>query len=287
VASASASGAASARVTECPAGMVLVPGGKFYMGSDDPAFKLWQPQHKVLLDTFCIDVYEVTADAYRACSDKGECKRPPEIPDYPKADSVSEEEHEKTKKILAETCNFGKAGREKHPINCVSWAMADEYCRVNDRRLPTEAEWELAARSQDGRKYPWGQDAVREGHMNACGKECNAWEKEHGLKLTPAMYNVDDGYPGTAPVGSFPDGKTKYGAFDVVGNVWEWTADWFETYKADEQVNPKGAPAGERKAIRGGGWNGGVALWLDPAFRYHQLATATAPGIGFRCARGL
>ncbi|MEZ4301908.1 MAG: SUMF1/EgtB/PvdO family nonheme iron enzyme [Polyangiaceae bacterium] len=285
-ASASAS-AAPARLTECPKGMVLVPGGKFYMGSDEQTFKLWTPAHKVTLDTFCIDIYEVTAEAYKACSDKGECKRPAPVPDYPKSDSTSEADHTKAKTALAEMCNFGKPGREKHPINCVSWSMADEYCRVNDRRLPTEAEWELAARSHDGRKFPWGDDPVREGHMNACGKECNAWEKAHGLKLTPAMYDIDDGYPGTAPVGSFPEGKTKYGAYDVVGNVWEWTADWFETYKPDEQINPKGAPAGNKKAIRGGGWNGGVPLWLNPAFRYHQLATATAPGIGFRCARSL
>ncbi len=284
---ASASAAAPARLTECPAGMVLVPGGRFYMGSDDPAFKLWQPQHKVQLDTYCIDVYEVTAEAYKVCSDKGECRRPPSIPDYPKSEGTSDPDHEKNRTTLSEMCNFDKPGREKHPINCVTWAMADEYCRVNDRRLPTEAEWELAARSQDGRKYPWGDSPVREGHMNACGKECNAWEKAHGLKLTTAMYSVDDGYPGTAPVGSFPEGKTKYGAHDFVGNVWEWTADRFEIYKAEEQVNPKGAPAGDRRAIRGGGWNGGAALWLDPAFRYHQIATASAPGIGFRCARSL
>ena len=101
------------------------------------------------------------------------------------------------------------------------------------------------------------------------------------------MFDADDGFAGTAPVGSFPKGKTKYGANDFVGNVWEWTADWFETYKPDEARNPRGAPAGERKAIRGGGFNGGVALWLNPAFRYHQLATASAPAIGFRCAATL
>jgi formylglycine-generating enzyme required for sulfatase activity len=101
------------------------------------------------------------------------------------------------------------------------------------------------------------------------------------------MYDVDDGYLGTAPVGSFPKGKTRFGALDVVGNVWEWTADWFETYKSEEVINPKGASAGDRKAIRGGGFNGGVVLWHRPAFRYHQVATATAPAIGFRCVTNL
>jgi formylglycine-generating enzyme required for sulfatase activity len=101
------------------------------------------------------------------------------------------------------------------------------------------------------------------------------------------MYDADDGFPGTAPVGSFEKGKTKFGAYDFVGNVWEWTDDWFEAYKGDEQVNPKGAVAGDRKVIRGGGFNGGFAQWVNPAFRYFQLATASAPAIGFRCASSL
>src|SRR5262249_17246451 len=146
----------------------------------------------------CIDIYEVTAEAYKACSDKGECKRPDAVPSYPKIESQSDADYEKERQVLAEFCNFGKEGREKHPINCVNWNMADAYCKVNDRRLPTEAEWEYAARGSDGRKFPWGDDPGREGHMNACGKECNAWEKAHGRKLTPVMYDKDDGYPGTA-----------------------------------------------------------------------------------------
>ncbi len=290
----SASGAASAaapagasRRTECPEGMVLVPGGRFFMGSDEPTFPLWKPAHKVTIDTFCIGVNEVTAAEYKACSDAGECKRPPAEPDFPKAPGETDAYHAKSVTAQAELCNFGKDGREQHPINCVSWDLADGYCKFKKGRLPTEAEWEFAARGSDGRKFPWGDDPGDAQHMNACGTECNKWELAHGLKQTPRMFESDDGYPGTAPVGSFPKGKTKYGANDFVGNVWEWTADWFETYKPDEVVNPQGAPAGEKKAIRGGGFNGGVPLWLNPAFRYHQLATASAPAIGFRCATNL
>jgi formylglycine-generating enzyme required for sulfatase activity/serine/threonine protein kinase len=280
--------AAPARRTECPAGMVLVPGGRFFMGSDDGAFKLWQPAHKVTLDTFCIDVNEVTAGDYKACSDVGECKRPPEIPDFPKSsESISDAQHEKNKKAYSELCTFGKPGLEKHPINCVDWSLADGYCKQQKKRLPTEAEWEFAARGSDGRKFPWGDEAGDMEHMNACGLECNKWELAHAIKQSPRMYDTDDGYPGTAPVGSFPKGKTKFGAYDFIGNVWEWTSDWFETYHGDEVVNPTGAPAGDRKAIRGGGFNGGVQLWLNPAFRYHQLATASSHGIGFRCATNL
>jgi formylglycine-generating enzyme required for sulfatase activity len=272
---------------ECPAGMVLVPGGRFFMGSDDPAFKLWQPAHKVALDAFCIDIYEVTAGDYKACSDRGECKRPEVKVDYPKGETTSETDHERNKTAYAELCNFGKEGREKHPMNCVSWALAEAYCIEQKKRLPTEAEWEYAARGSDGRKFPWGEDHGDERYMNACGRECTAWEVAHHLRLSTRMYEADDGYAGTAPVGSFPLGKTKFGAHDFIGNVWEWTADWFQTYSSDEVINPVGAPAGDRKAIRGGGFNGGTELWLNPAFRYHQLATASSHGIGFRCAANL
>jgi formylglycine-generating enzyme required for sulfatase activity len=273
--------------TTCPEGTALVPGGKFYMGSDDTTFPLWQPSHKVTLDSFCMDVTEVTAAAYKVCSDQGECKRPADTPDYPRSEGTTDEQHAKNKAAYAELCNFGKPGRESHPINCVSWDLADAYCRFLKKRLPTEAEWEYAARGSDGRKLPWGDAPGDEKHMNACGAECNRWEAAHGLKISATMYTADDGFPGTAPVESFPAGVTRFGLHDMIGNVWEWTGDWFATYKPGEVVNPKGAPAGDRKVMRGGGFNGGVQMWLDPAFRYHQLATASTPGLGFRCAADL
>ncbi|AKT38664.1 bifunctional serine/threonine-protein kinase/formylglycine-generating enzyme family protein [Chondromyces crocatus] len=286
--SASASAATSAAAPPgCPEGMALVTGGRFFMGSDEPTFKLWQPAHKVTIDSFCIDINEVTAGEYQACSDVGDCKRPPEAISFPKDPSVSDAEHEKLLKTISEHCTFGKPELTKHPINCVSWDLADAYCKVQKKRLPTEAEWEYAARGSDGRKFPWGNEVGDHTFMNACGTECTEWETARGAKPSQRMYEANDGFPGTAPVGSFPKGKTKFGLNDMVGNVWEWTGDWFAVYKDEEQVNPKGAPAGDRKAIRGGGFNGGFALWLNPAFRFHQLATASAPGIGFRCAREL
>jgi formylglycine-generating enzyme required for sulfatase activity len=279
--------AVATRPTECPSGMALVPGGKFFMGSDEPSFKLWQPAHQVFLDNFCIDLHEVTAAEYKECSDQGECKRPEVNPNWPKTAGTTDAEHEKKRVAYAELCTFGKPGFENHPINCVNWAMSDRYCKWRKKRLPTEAEWEYAARGSDGRKFPWGDDEGAAGHMNAGGKEFSAWERAAGLKPSDQLYPIDDGFPATAPVGSFPKGKTKYGADDFVGNVWEWTADWFETYKPDEVVNPKGAAAGERKAMRGGGFNGGNVLWLNPAFRFHQVPEATQPSIGFRCAKDL
>lgn len=278
---------AVARPTECPAGMVLVPGGKFFMGSDEPAFKLWQPAHKTILDTFCIDVNEVTASEYKACSDQGECKRPADLPNWPKTAGTSDADHEKKRAAYAELCTFGKPDRDNHPINCVNFFHAEGYCAFKKKRLPTEAEWEFAARGSDGRKFPWGDDPGTAERMNAGGSEFTRWEKKHGLPTSPVLYELDDGYEGTSPVGSFPKGQTRFGANDFIGNVWEWTSDWFETYKPDEVINPKGALNGDRKAIRGGSFNGGNQLWLNPAFRFHQVPDATTPVIGFRCAKNL
>ena len=98
------------------------------------------------------------------------------------------------------------------------------------------------------------------------------------------MFDGDDGFAGTAPVGRYPRAQTQRGHMDMVGNVWEWTSDWYALYPDEPQSNPKGPAAGERKAIRGGGFNGEFALWMNPAARYHQLATASVHAIGFRCA---
>jgi len=291
---ASSSAATPAVPTTCPDGMALVPGGKFFMGSDEPDYPLWQPSHKVTLGTFCVDITEVTTTAYKACADKGECKRADAEPDYPKSEKTTQQQHDKNRKAYAELCNFDangdiKAGREKHPVNCVSWEKAFEFCKVEHKRLPTEAEWEFAARGSDGRKYPWGEEVGSDGkHMNACGKECADWETAHQIEpKSGTMYDEDDGFPGTAPVGSFPKGVTRFGALDMIGNVWEWTDDWYDSYTKADVVNPRGAPTGDRKAIRGGGFNGGFAQWVNPAFRYHQLHTASSHGIGFRCVQSL
>ncbi len=278
----------------CSESMVKIDGGKFFMGSDDAGFALWQPQHNVTLSPYCIDIHEVTAEKYKSCVDRGGCKRADTVPDYPKSEKTTPEQHDKNRKEFAELCNFGengaiKPGREKHPVNCVTWEKADIFCKEQGGRLPTEAEWEFAARGSDGRKFPWGdQNGTDPKHMNACGKECADWEKAHGVEpKSQTMYDADDTFPGTAPVGSFPDGKTKFGTFDMVGNVWEWTNDYYASYSKDAQTDPMGAVTGDRKAIRGGGFNGGFELWVNPAFRFHQLTTASAHGVGFRCAKSL
>jgi eukaryotic-like serine/threonine-protein kinase len=261
---------------ECPADSVKIPAGQFFMGSEQKeAPDNEKPSHNVTLDAFCMDLHEVTAGKYKACADVGKCKRAPKEVDWPK---ISEAD----RKLYSPLCTFDDPAKQDHPINCVTWEMADNYCTVNGERLPTEAEWEYATRGPDGRVYPWGDEPPTAQHLNACGGECSAWGKKHDVSLT-ALYLEDDGYVGTAPVGSFPKGRSRFGPYDVVGNVWEWTSTWFGPYSAEKTTNPRGPAAGERRVIRGGAFNGGHASWLRPSFRYGQLPDAQSHGIGFRC----
>ena len=246
------------------------------MGSD--LSKDEMPAHQVTLKPFCIDRFEVTLDAYKACSDAGACLRAGIVNEVA---AMTEREHAAYDPL----CNArDPKGRGKHPVNCVNWEQADKFCREHDARLPTESEWEFAARGPDGRKYPWGDEEPAADLLNACDKQCVEWGKKVGLALPP-MFAADDGYAATAPVGSFPKGASRYGVEDVVGNVWEWVADWYAAYPKDEAVDPKGPAEGEERVIRGGAWNGAYAGWVRPTFRYHNAPISRSHGIGFRCAK--
>ena len=284
------SGSASSAVPPkaCPPGMITIPGGEFFMGSQEKdALDTEKPPHRVKLMPYCMDELEETVAQYKECSDRGMCRRAGKENVWPGI-------NEAQKKIYDPLCNIADPeGKAKHPINCIDWDQAREACDSRGARLPTEAEWEFAARGPDGRIYPWGDEPPNATLLNACGKECVAWQKKHrDPDNTPAlMYDEDDGFVNTAPVGSFPKGKSRYGLQDVVGNVWEWVADYYADYDpataSSTVTEPRGPATGSDRVIRGGAWNGAQPAWVRPSFRFHVAPTARSYGFGFRCAKSL
>jgi formylglycine-generating enzyme len=204
--------------------MVVVPAGNFWMGCNEAAGDGCLYHEVVYLDAFYIDITEVTAGAYKACVDAGMCEYNGPISDD-NLDYYSE----------ARTYNNN---RDMHPINYVSWFDAKTYCEWLGKRLPTEAEWVKAARGTDGRTYPWGNEEPT----------CElAW-----------YFDCLGETETTQPVGSLSAGASPYGAMDMAGNVWEWTADWYSSNYYNQTpeggwVNPEGPVSGSHRVIRGGG----------------------------------
>ncbi|MDB4996148.1 MAG: Serine/threonine kinase [Myxococcaceae bacterium] len=262
-------------VAKCRDGMTLILGGKFFMGSDDD-LPVEHPAHAVSLESYCIETLEVTVRDYHACSDHGECKRAGKTNAWHGLDTSQ-------RRALDPLCNVREPdARADHPINCVDWEMASTYCHAHHARLPTEAEWEFAARGPDGRRYPWGDDPPTAGHVNTCGLECAAWGVVTGVDLR-AMYKASDGFPTSAPVGSFPLGRSPASVDDMIGNVSEWVADRFVPYgNAAESYDPH-----ELRVLRGAAWNTSSPDAARATFRRGDDPTKRSFEIGFRCAASL
>ncbi|MBI5528088.1 MAG: formylglycine-generating enzyme family protein [Deltaproteobacteria bacterium] len=230
--------------------MCDVPAGAFMMGCnvavDTECYSDEKPYHSVTVPWFKIDKYEVTAAEYKACVTASGC----------------------TAAKTESGCNYNVAGKESHPINCVDWNQAKAYCTWVGKKLPTEAEWEKAARGTDGRKYPWGNDVL----------DCNR-----------AVHPVSPcSNSGTATVDSKPTGASPYGAMDMVGNVWEWVEDdWHDTYTSAPSDGSAwvDAPRGSSRVLRGGGWRNYGSRGLRASVRVNYNPTFRYFYIGFRCSR--
>jgi formylglycine-generating enzyme required for sulfatase activity len=219
------------------AAMVYIPEGEFIMGSDKSRDSRADddelPQRKVYLDGYWIYKYEVTVAQYRKfCNETGR-QMPPVEPSW--------------------------VWQNNHPIVCVTWDDAVAYCNWAGVQLPTEAQWEKAARGTDGRIYPWG----------------NVWDASKCNNLNTKQ---------TTPVGSYPAGASPYELMDMAGNVWEWCADWYDAnyYASAPAQNPPGPSSGTERVLRGGSWYYGPNL-VRVADRFRVNPVGRGIGFGFRC----
>lgn len=236
-----------------PPDMVLVSAGEFLMGSNDvdrealavqygsrkPWFANERPQRKVTLPEFYMDRTEVTNKQYKEFVEATGHKPPTNWSgtSYP-------------------------AQLADHPVAFVNWHDADAYCKWRKKRLPTEAEWEKAARGTDGRQFPWGN--------------------EFDLKKV----NTIGEFSGATPAGFLPEGKSPYGAVDMAGNVQEWVEDWYKQYPGNDYND---TDYGEKlKVVRGGGWGGmghyTLQVYVRTSFRNAAPPEGFYNDVGLRCA---
>ncbi|MFO0571100.1 MAG: bifunctional serine/threonine-protein kinase/formylglycine-generating enzyme family protein [Polyangiaceae bacterium] len=258
----------------CPAGMQRIAGAEFRMGSaaegETPSDET--PAHRENVRAFCIDVTEVSVAAYAKCTS---CERLP----------LSVQGEGLTPNAVgfwSQFCNRPEAS--EHPANCVDWDRANAYCEAMGKRLPTEAEWELAARGSEARTYPWGETSPNGTLLNACGAECSRMLSERlertGRGAWPRMYADEDGAPSTTPVGTRRAGATPLGVLDLAGNVWEWTSGHYCRYDAPDCGD-------SRRVIRGGGWDTVESQDVRAARRLPSAPGARSWSVGFRCAKSL
>jgi formylglycine-generating enzyme required for sulfatase activity len=232
-------GAVEAR---CPSGAVFVASGTFVMGSPEgEGAPDEHPSRQVTLRAFCIDRIEVTVGAYTGCVTSGACSR-----------------------------STAALPQEDAPVSGVDWEQALSFCRFVGGRLPTEAEWEYAARGTDGRRFPWGQEPPTD-----CAR----------ADWTPTGTGQSCSGVGPSPAGLRSGSASPFGALDMSGNLWEWTADWYgPRYAAGVARNPTGPAEGSARVTRGGGWNNDQVERLRATWREGQHPAFRDFDLGVRCA---
>jgi eukaryotic-like serine/threonine-protein kinase len=236
-----AGGATSSGVGGEVEGMINVPGDTFMMGCNDGVDNLCNmdeaPYHSVTLSGYRIDQYEVSRGDYNDCIVASSCTTP--------------------------ACDFDPMALADNPVTCVTWDDAHDYCAWAGKRLPTEAEWEYAARGTTGFRYPWG----------------NVWNDDCSI-VNGNLCQLD-----TSPVTDFPQGVSPVGAFNMAGNVAEWVNDWYQqTYYASSPTNdPQGPATGGVRGIRGGSWDSSVVEFRT-SYRGANTPSFADNETGFRCA---
>ncbi|WP_437943102.1 bifunctional serine/threonine-protein kinase/formylglycine-generating enzyme family protein [Sorangium sp. So ce281] len=247
-----------------PPDMVRLPAGRFTMGSAKGG-KSERPPHEVTLTrAFDVDRTEVTVAAYQRCVEAGRCT--PSGLHGPRATDADVEQR-------GALCTAADPAKSQHPISCVDQAQAAAYCAFAGKRLPTEAEWEYAARGADGREYPWGNEPP------GCA---------HAVVSRPPGQGCSGRGRGTQEVGSAKAGASPSGALDMAGNVWEWVADGWDpgVYARGAQTDPQVPATGSRGVLRGGSWDFSAST-AKATFRLAYDREAGDVSTGFRCARSV
>jgi formylglycine-generating enzyme required for sulfatase activity len=244
----------------CPAGMAAIPGGTYAPGGRKDA---------VVVAGYCLDLTEVTVAAYDACVTSGACTPPDAYEAY----------DAKRANWQRASCNWRHPGRAQHPINCVDSDQSAAFCASLGKRLPTEEEWEWAARSgPDAAPYPWGSATPDEHRLNACGLECRAAQAAQGVESRALAYRANDGFAETAPVGSFPQGDNRWGVHDLEGNVAEWTSTaWRNSHLGQADTIDR--------VTRGAGWLEDHASGLTATARDTWTPATRFMTVGFRCLK--
>jgi len=240
--------------------MLLVPAGEYMMGSNNSASDA-APTHTVRLDAYYIDKYEITNESYAECVDAGACAPPKDVSSSTRADY------------------YGNPEFDDFPVVNVDWYMAGNYCSWRGTSLPTEAQWEVAARGENGFIYPWGNSfECRNGNFDD--------ETRSDDFVVPGGPNCD-GYEDTSPVGNYLSGKSPFGLFDMAGNVWEWVNDsYLENYYTtlgDGASNPMGPSGGQYQVVRGGSWGSNDQV-TQSIYRGKYKPADFYDFLGFRCA---
>jgi formylglycine-generating enzyme required for sulfatase activity len=222
--------------------MVEIPAGEFYMGKEHDLESGDGPRHRVYLDTYWIDQTDVTNAMYAKCVQAGKC--------------TFTIQHSKSE------IHFNNPAYANHPVVFITWDQAVTYCQWVGRRLPSEAEWEKAARGTDGRTFPWGRKPA-----------------------DSTLANFNDAIGDTTPVGSFPQGASPYSLLDMAGNVRQWVADWYDIlfYRNSPFQNPLGPGIGEKRVLRGGSFKdppNGIRVTT----RFAHVPNSPGVNRGFRCA---
>jgi formylglycine-generating enzyme required for sulfatase activity len=246
--------------TVAPFDMIQIPAGEFIMGSADGEAEADEiPQHVIYLDSYWIDQTEVTVAKYNQCVETGYCR----LNDYQSTEIPADYY---TNPLYA-----------NYPAIDVNWKNASDYCSWAEKRLPTEAEWEKAARETSGQLFPWGDQPPLSNNANMCDANC---------LLDYANMGINDGYSSLAPVGSYPAGASPYGLMDMAGNVWEWVADWYDVnyYRNSPSNNPTGPLSGSERVVRGGGWDSKIRNLRTSNRLSHHPLNFYSGSLGFRCS---